>query len=101
MDPYQPEVQRRLADFASASDDSALAVQAFEVLMALEVSDPVGARTDLAAAYLANSQRDDAKNTVLRALEQAPSYERAQQILLQSVETTPTETMGDAQEETP
>ncbi len=101
VDPYQPEVQRRLADFASASDDSALAVQAFEVLMALEVSDPVGARTDLAAAYLANSQRDDAKNTVLRALEQAPSYERAQQILLQSVETTPTETMGDAQEETP
>ena len=89
MDPYQPEVQRRLADFANASDDTSLAVQAFEVLMALEVSDPVGARTDLASAYLANSQQAEAKETVLRALEQAPSYQRAQQILLESVDISP------------
>lgn len=89
VDPYQPEVQRRLADFANASDDTSLAVQAFEVLMALEVSDPVGARTDLASAYLANSQQAEAKETVLRALEQAPSYQRAQQILLESVDISP------------
>lgn len=88
VDPYQPEVQRRLADYATVSDDTSLAVQAFEVLMALEVSDPVGARTDLAAAYLANAQQAEARETVLRALEQAPSYQRAQQILLQSVGTT-------------
>lgn len=86
VDPYQPAVQRRLAEYAKASGDTSLAVQAFEVLMALDVSDPVGARTDLAAAYLANSQQTEARDTVLRALEQAPSYQRAQQILLKSVD---------------
>lgn len=101
VDPYQPEVQQRLAEYATAAADTSLAVQAFEVLMALEVSDPVGARTDLAAAYLANSQQEEAKATVLRALEQAPSYQRAQQILLQSVDTESQQAEDTVQEVAP
>jgi Tfp pilus assembly protein PilF len=43
--------------------------------------------TDLAEAYLANKQPDDAKKETLAALEIAPSYERAQDLLLQVVGT--------------
>jgi Tfp pilus assembly protein PilF len=65
--------------------DSALAVTEYEVLMQLEISDPVEARTNLAEAYLNNGQPGEAKQNLLYALEQAPSFERAQQLLLESV----------------
>ena len=71
--------------YALAVNDPALAVTEFEVLMQLEISDPVEARTNLAEAYLRNGQIAEAKQNVLYALEQAPSFERAQQLLLESV----------------
>ena len=54
--------------------------------MQLEISDPVEARTNLAQAYLDNGQASEAKRNLLYALEQAPSYERAQRLLLRSIE---------------
>jgi len=69
-----------------AIEDSQLAVTEYEVLMKLEISDPVEARTNLAEAYLRNGQIAEAKQNVLYALEQAPSFERAQQLLLESVD---------------
>ncbi len=46
----------------------------------------VGARTDLAEALLAAGRRDEAKAQALAALEQAPRFERAQQVLLAVVD---------------
>jgi Tfp pilus assembly protein PilF len=54
--------------------------------MSLDINDPVEARTDLAQAYLNNGQRADARQNVLYALELAPSYRRAQEVLLQSLD---------------
>ncbi|MBC54671.1 MAG: hypothetical protein CMQ34_12640 [Gammaproteobacteria bacterium] len=87
VNPYRPEIHRLGAELASRQGDTGRTVQAYEVLLTLDQSDPVAARTDLARAYLENSQRDEARMTVLRALETAPTYERAQQILLQAVES--------------
>jgi cellulose synthase operon protein C len=56
------------------------------VLVTLDQRDPVDTRTNLAGAYLDNRQIDEARRTVLRALETAPGYERAQDILLRAVE---------------
>ena len=67
----------------------ALAVTEYEVLLKLEISDPVEARTDLAEAYLKNGQIDEAKQSVLYALEQAPRYRRAEEVLLQSLDGAP------------
>ena len=53
--------------------------------MSLEVNDPVEAQTNLAEAYLSNGQLSEAKQSILRALEIAPSFQRAQQILLQTI----------------
>jgi Tfp pilus assembly protein PilF len=51
----------------------------------LEVTDPVGAYTDLAQAYLAGGNKKEAKSTALLALEIAPTFEQAQNILLDSL----------------
>ncbi len=88
IDPYRIDVHRLKADFADLIGDPALAVTEYEVLAKLDVTDPVEARTNLAEAYLENGQRDEARRNILTALEIAPSYQRAQQILLQSVDSS-------------
>jgi tetratricopeptide (TPR) repeat protein len=89
VDPYRQDVHQLKADYAMAVNDPQLAVTEFEVLMNLEISDPVEARTNLAEAYLRNGQISEAKQNVLYALEQAPSFERAQRLLLESVDKEP------------
>ncbi|GJM14497.1 MAG: hypothetical protein DHS20C12_29000 [Pseudohongiella sp.] len=86
VDPYKSDVHRLKAQYARATNDSALAVTEYEVLMKLDVTDPVEANTDLAEAYLENGQLDEARRSILSALETAPSYARAQKILLRAVD---------------
>lgn len=85
VDPYRNDVHELKARFAKEIGDSALAVTEYEVLMSLEVNDPVEAQTNLAEAYLSNGQLGEAKQSILQALEIAPSFQRAQQILLQTL----------------
>ena len=47
--------------------------------------DPADAHTDLAESYCKAGKRDEAKKQTLAALEIAPTYERAQDLLLKSV----------------
>lgn len=89
VDPYRQDVHQLKARYADAINDTQLAVTEYEVLMKLEISDPVEARTNLAEAYLNNGQLPEAKQNVLYALEQAPSFERAQKLLLEAVEKEP------------
>ena len=91
VDPYRQDVHELKAQYAVAVEDSELAVTEYEVLMKLEISDPVEARTDLAEAYLKNGQVSEAKQNILYALEQAPSFLRAQQLLLESIEMEATQ----------
>ncbi len=86
VDPYRQDVHELKAQYAMAVEDSELAVTEYEVLMKLEISDPVEARTDLAEAYLRNGQINEAKQNILYALEQAPGFLRAQRLLLESIE---------------
>ena len=86
VNPYRVEVHQSGARLAQQLGDTARAVQEFEVLVTLDQRDPVETRTNLAAAYLDNRQPAEARYTVLRALETAPGYQRAQDILLRAVE---------------
>lgn len=86
VDPYRADVHQLKANYAETIGDSALAVTEYEVLLRLEINDPAEAQTNLAEAYLRNGQPLQAKENILRALETAPSYRRAQEILLQSVD---------------
>lgn len=86
VDPYRQDVHLLKARYADTINDTQLAVIEYEVLMKLEITDPVEARTNLAEAYLNNGQLSEAKQNVLYALEQAPSFQRAQQLLLDAVD---------------
>ncbi|MGY8785460.1 MAG: peptidase MA family metallohydrolase [Pseudomonadales bacterium] len=86
VDPYRADVHQLKASYAETIGDSQLAVTEYEVLLKLEINDPAEAQTNLAQAYLNNGQTLQAKENILRALETAPSYQRAQRILLQSID---------------
>jgi len=86
INPYRLDVHRVAAEVARANDDVGRAVREYSVIAELDINDPVGARTDLARAQLDNAQSDAARLNVLRALEIAPGYQRAQQVLLDLVD---------------
>ncbi len=85
VDPYQSDVHRLLATTAYRTADYERAIREFKILTALEVTDPVSAYTNLAQAYLAGGDKKEAKRAALLALEIAPTFERAQIILLDSL----------------
>jgi len=85
VDPYQPDVHRLLATTAYKTADYERAIREYKILTVLETTDPVSAYTDLAQAYLAGGNKKEAKSSVLLALEIAPAFERAQNILLDSL----------------
>ncbi|MBM3262197.1 MAG: tetratricopeptide repeat protein [candidate division Zixibacteria bacterium] len=62
------------------------AVAEFEAVLVLETTDRAAAYYNLARAYLRAKRRADAKKAALQALEIAPNYEAAQEILLKAVE---------------
>src|SRR5690554_6663619 len=82
INPYRLDVHHAAAALADAEGQTADAVREYEILAQLDRSDPVEARTNLAQTYLGNGQADEARMNILRALEVAPSYQRAQQLLL-------------------
>lgn len=86
VDPYRADVHQLKASYADRIGNSELAVTEYEVLLKLEINDPAEAQTNLAEAHLNNGQVLEAKQNILRALESAPSYQRAQSILLQSID---------------
>jgi len=61
-------------------------VREFRVALALGPVDVVAAHCDLAESYLLAGRRDEARRAALAALEIAPTYQRAQDLLLRVVE---------------
>ncbi|MFC1816603.1 tetratricopeptide repeat protein [Thermodesulfobacteriota bacterium] len=86
VDPYHVDVHRILAGMALKRGDHEKAIREYKILAVLEDTDPVGAYTDLAEAYLLGGKKREAKKAALSALEIAPTFERAQNILLASLE---------------
>jgi tetratricopeptide (TPR) repeat protein len=82
VDPTDPAIHQRLADLAEALHQPVLAVREWRALVALDPADPALAYYRLARAELAVGDREAARRSVLRALEQAPSYEPALELLL-------------------
>jgi tetratricopeptide (TPR) repeat protein len=86
VNPYHVGVHENLARIALEKADYEKAIREYRVLVELEVTDPVEAHTDLAEALLRGGKKTEAKRSALVALEIAPTYERAQNILLESME---------------
>jgi cellulose synthase operon protein C len=77
------ELHLRLGQLWLAQHDSAGAIREFTALLALHPLDQAGAHYHLAQAFLAAHQPKAAEQNVLAALEAAPGFRPAQQLLLQ------------------
>jgi tetratricopeptide (TPR) repeat protein len=71
---------------ALADGDLVVASQRLRLALAAGPDDPAGARTDHAEVLVAAGDPEAAKRELLEALEQAPLYERAQELLLKVVD---------------
>ena len=89
LDPFDKEARSALGRIALQRSDPAsaeFAAREFRTVIALKPLDPAVAHTDLAESYLKGGKRAEAKHEALAALEIAPSYARAQDLLLQLTE---------------
>jgi cellulose synthase operon protein C len=82
IDPYDMGAARKLGESAMESKQWPAAIRAYRVLMSLNSSDPAGAHYDLARALMASGNLPEAKHETLRALEIAPTFSKALQLLL-------------------
>ncbi len=86
LDPFDSAAHSAYGQLAWVRRDMPLAAREFRAAIDAGPVDPVPAQCDLADVLLASGDRAGAKKAVIAALETAPTYERAQQILLRIVE---------------
>ncbi|MBI4484374.1 MAG: tetratricopeptide repeat protein, partial [Acidobacteria bacterium] len=85
IDPFDAEAHAVLGRLAMESNDAETASREFRAVLALGPIDRAGAHTDLAESYFRGGKRAEAKKQTLAALEIAPTYARAQDLLLKLV----------------
>ena len=89
IDPFDPIPHQALGRLALAAGQHDVATLELGVALALGPVDRVAAHCDLAESLLAAGDLDAAKRQALAALELAPTYERAQELLLRVIEEQP------------
>src|SRR5204862_213037 len=86
VNPFDAESHAGLGRIALKRKDATLALREFNAALVTGAADKASAHCDLADAYLLAAKPAEAKREALAALEIAPSFERAQDLLLKSVE---------------
>jgi tetratricopeptide (TPR) repeat protein len=86
IDPFDAEAHAMLGRLAMQRNEADAAAREFRTVIALNPVDRAAAYTDLAESYFKSGKRAEAKKQTLAALEIAPSYERAQELLLKLVD---------------
>ena len=89
LDPFDAQAQSVVGRYALKQKDAPRAVRALRAALAAGPADRAAAHVDLAEAFLLADQFGDAKRETLAALEIAPSFERAQDLLLRIVNAQP------------
>jgi tetratricopeptide (TPR) repeat protein len=83
ISPYEPAIHIRLAEHLAAIGERAKVVRERKAVVALDPVDRAEARYQLARALAEAGDRAAARREVILALEEAPSFERAQVLLLE------------------
>jgi cellulose synthase operon protein C len=89
LDPFDVKAQAVVGRYALKQRNAGGAIRAFRAALAGAPPDRAAAYLDLAEAHFMAGQLTDAKRQALAALEIAPSFERAQDLLLKIVEAQP------------
>lgn len=87
--PYDAVTHVKLAEAAARAGMPGKVVRERRAVIALGPSDVLGARVELARALLGAGDRAAARREVLGVLEQAPTYEKAQTLLLELRQPAP------------
>jgi Flp pilus assembly protein TadD len=82
VNPFELTVHQRLAELAKQASDVQTVVRERRAVVALGPVDRPEALYELAVAYREAGDSAAARHTVLRALEDAPNFEKAQELLL-------------------
>ena len=82
INPFELPVHQKLAELAKAAGDVQMVVRERKAVVALGPVDRPEALYQLAVAYRDAGDSAAARHTVLRALEDAPNFEKAQDLLL-------------------
>jgi tetratricopeptide (TPR) repeat protein len=82
LDPFDGAAHAQLGKLSLEKGDTAEAVRLFRVALAAKPLDKASAHADLAEALVKAGQREEARKQVLEALLIAPTYTRAQDLLL-------------------
>jgi Tfp pilus assembly protein PilF len=83
IDPFDAEAHAVLGRLAMQRRDHDAASREFRTVLALKPVDQAAAHADLAESYLRGGNQAEARRQTLAALEIAPSYQRAQDLLLE------------------
>jgi len=85
INPFDYKLHTQAGELSVELKDYAKALTEFQVALALAPPNVAEANYNVAAAYHALGHQPEAKRAVLRALEAAPRYEKAQELLLRIV----------------
>jgi tetratricopeptide (TPR) repeat protein len=85
LDPFDATAHTGWGRMALKKRDAAVATREFRAALQTGAADKAAAHCDLGESYLLAGNRGDAKKEALAALEIAPSFERAQELLLNAV----------------
>jgi tetratricopeptide (TPR) repeat protein len=89
LDPFDGDAHTILGRLAMDRNEAEAAMRDFKVALALHPVDLAAAHADLAGSYFKAGRTADAKKETLAALEIAPTYPPAQELLLKLVEGRP------------
>jgi tetratricopeptide (TPR) repeat protein len=89
LDPFDVQAQTAVGRQAMRQKDAPRAIRAFRSALASGPADRASAHAELAEAHFMAGQLGDAKREALAALEIAPSFERAQDLLLKIISAQP------------
>ena len=89
INPFETSTHEKLAEVASLLGQHVVAIRERRALVALDPTDRVEALYQLALAYFEGGDMAGARREVLRALEAAPNFGKAQDLLLKLRGTRP------------
>jgi cellulose synthase operon protein C len=86
IDPFDQLAHELLGELALGQRDLPLALRTYRALLALDPPDKASAHFHVASVLLEMGKKEDAKKEALAALEIAPGFEPAQELLLKVVD---------------
>ncbi len=85
ISPFDYKLHTQAGELSAGLKDYPRALAEFQVALALSPPNIAEANYNVASAYFALGRQPEAKRSILRALEAAPRYEKAQELLLRIV----------------